>query len=158
MLQEWNLYQLMKDREKLFSEAEVRNWCFQVFQGLSYMHQRGYFHRDLKPGNCLPLLFIAILVNLIDWREIKGYSEFCTKCSVEFVQRIIFSWNMLHGEKLQYLYLYYIGNYLNFICLSQCISVVTVSAYFILLLDSFVVVYNWHLQTSLQKTCWLQRT
>jgi len=40
----------MKDREKLFSEGEVRNWCFQVFQGLAYMHQRGYFHRDLKPG------------------------------------------------------------------------------------------------------------
>ncbi|KAL4625925.1 hypothetical protein ACB092_05G059200, partial [Castanea dentata] len=50
---EWNLYQLMKDREKLFSEAEVRNWCFQVFQGLSYMHQRGYFRRDLKPENLL---------------------------------------------------------------------------------------------------------
>ncbi|KAG5121696.1 hypothetical protein JHK84_040036 [Glycine max] len=46
--QECNLYQLMKDREKLFSKAEVRNWCFQVFQGLGYMHQCGYFHRDLK--------------------------------------------------------------------------------------------------------------
>ncbi|CAK9153301.1 unnamed protein product [Ilex paraguariensis] len=46
---ECNLYQLMKDRGKLFSESEVRNWCFQVFQGLAYMHQRGYFHRDLKP-------------------------------------------------------------------------------------------------------------
>lgn len=50
LFQEFNLYQLMKDREKLFSEAEIRNWCFQVFQGLAYMHQRGYFHRDLKPG------------------------------------------------------------------------------------------------------------
>lgn len=48
-----NLYQLMKDRVKLFSEAEVRNWCFQVFHGLAYMHQRGYFHRDLKPENLL---------------------------------------------------------------------------------------------------------
>ncbi|XLT13393.1 hypothetical protein HN51_059083 [Arachis hypogaea] len=47
---ECNLYQLMKDREKMFSEGEVRNWCFQVFQGLSYMHQWGYFHRYLKPG------------------------------------------------------------------------------------------------------------
>ncbi|XLT09292.1 hypothetical protein HN51_055085 [Arachis hypogaea] len=36
---ECNLYQLMKDREKMFSEGEVRNWCFQVFQGLAYMHQ-----------------------------------------------------------------------------------------------------------------------
>jgi male germ cell-associated kinase len=50
LMQECNLYQLMKDREKLFSEGEIRNWCFQVFQGLAYMHQRGYFHRDLKPG------------------------------------------------------------------------------------------------------------
>lgn len=49
--QECNLYQLMKDRNKLFSEAEVKNWCFQVFQGLAYMHRHGYFHRDLKPGD-----------------------------------------------------------------------------------------------------------
>ncbi|XP_021903077.1 cyclin-dependent kinase F-4 [Carica papaya] len=50
---EYNLYQLMKDRQRLFTETEVRNWCFQVFQGLAYMHQRGYFHRDLKPENLL---------------------------------------------------------------------------------------------------------
>uniref|UniRef100_A0A6V7QZ05 cyclin-dependent kinase n=1 Tax=Ananas comosus var. bracteatus TaxID=296719 RepID=A0A6V7QZ05_ANACO len=50
---ECNLYQLMKDRGKVFSEVEVRNWCFQIFQGLAYMHQRGYFHRDLKPENLL---------------------------------------------------------------------------------------------------------
>ncbi|KAK6158478.1 hypothetical protein DH2020_005792 [Rehmannia glutinosa] len=50
---ECNLYQLMKDRGSFFSEAEVRNWCFQVFQGLAYIHQRGYFHRDLKPENLL---------------------------------------------------------------------------------------------------------
>lgn len=50
---ECNLYQLIKDRGKLFSEAEIRNWCYQIFQGLSYMHRRGYFHRDLKPENLL---------------------------------------------------------------------------------------------------------
>jgi len=50
---ECNLYHLIKDRVKLFSEAEIRNWCFQVFQGLACMHQRGYFHRDLKPENLL---------------------------------------------------------------------------------------------------------
>ncbi|PIN02686.1 MAPK related serine/threonine protein kinase [Handroanthus impetiginosus] len=50
---ECNLYQLMKDRGKRFSEVEVRNWCFQVFQGLASIHQRGYFHRDLKPENLL---------------------------------------------------------------------------------------------------------
>jgi serine/threonine protein kinase len=40
----------MKDNDKLFSESKVRNWCFQLFQALAYMHQHGYFHRDLKPG------------------------------------------------------------------------------------------------------------
>jgi len=41
----------MKDRVRPFPESEVRNWCFQIFQALAYMHQRGYFHRDLKPGS-----------------------------------------------------------------------------------------------------------
>ncbi|VFQ70559.1 unnamed protein product [Cuscuta campestris] len=50
---ECNLYELMKDRGKLFSETQVKKWCFQVFQGLAYMHQQGYFHRDLKPENLL---------------------------------------------------------------------------------------------------------
>ncbi|KAL8238995.1 hypothetical protein R6Q59_015562 [Mikania micrantha] len=50
---ECSLYQLMKDRQKFFLEAKIKNWCFQVFQGLAYMHQRGYFHRDLKPENFL---------------------------------------------------------------------------------------------------------
>lgn len=49
-LQEYNLYQLMKDKDKPFSEAKVRNWCFQMLQALAYMHKHGYFHRDLKPG------------------------------------------------------------------------------------------------------------
>jgi len=76
---ECNLYQLMKDRAKLFSEAEVRNWCFQVFQGLAYMHQRGYFHRDLKPEN---LLVSKDLIKLADFglaREIISqppYTEY----------------------------------------------------------------------------------
>ncbi|KAF3784850.1 Cyclin-dependent kinase F-4 [Nymphaea thermarum] len=50
---ECNLYEVMKTRSILFTEAEVRNWCFQVFQALAYMHQCGYFHRDLKPENLL---------------------------------------------------------------------------------------------------------
>ncbi|XP_055819343.1 cyclin-dependent kinase F-4-like [Solanum dulcamara] len=50
---ECNLYDFIKDRPTLFLESEVRNWCFQIFQGLAYIHQRGYFHRDLKPENLL---------------------------------------------------------------------------------------------------------
>jgi hypothetical protein len=48
--QECNLYQLMKDRDRLFPEARIRAWCHQVFQGLAYIHKHGYFHRDMKPG------------------------------------------------------------------------------------------------------------
>ncbi|XP_017973332.1 PREDICTED: cyclin-dependent kinase F-4 isoform X2 [Theobroma cacao] len=76
---ECSLYQLMKDREKLFSEVEIRNWCFQVFQGLAYMHQRGYFHRDLKPEN---LLVTKDIIKIADFglaREISSqppYTEY----------------------------------------------------------------------------------
>ncbi|EPS73064.1 hypothetical protein M569_01692, partial [Genlisea aurea] len=73
---ECNLYQLMKGKESLFSEAEVRNWCFQVFQGLAYIHQRGYFHRDLKPEN---LLVSKDVIKIADFglaREINSKPPF----------------------------------------------------------------------------------
>lgn len=48
-----NLYQLMKDRDKYFPESRIRAWCYQIFQGLAYIHKHGYFHRDMKPENLL---------------------------------------------------------------------------------------------------------
>jgi male germ cell-associated kinase len=48
-----NLYQVVKDRDKLLPESRIRNWLFQIFQGLAYMHKHGYFHRDMKPENVL---------------------------------------------------------------------------------------------------------
>ncbi|KAK3879244.1 hypothetical protein Pcinc_016174, partial [Petrolisthes cinctipes] len=48
-----NLYQLMKSREKHFSEPMVKNMVCQVLQGLAFMHKHGYFHRDMKPENLL---------------------------------------------------------------------------------------------------------
>nr|CBN81829.1 Serine/threonine-protein kinase MAK [Dicentrarchus labrax] len=48
-----NLYQLMKDRRKLFPESVIRNISFQILQGLSFMHKHGFFHRDMKPENLL---------------------------------------------------------------------------------------------------------
>ncbi|XP_021720121.1 serine/threonine-protein kinase MHK-like isoform X1 [Chenopodium quinoa] len=50
---ECNLYHLMKERQRPFSEEEIRNLLTQVLQGLAHMHWNGYFHRDLKPENLL---------------------------------------------------------------------------------------------------------
>jgi len=48
-----NLYEVSKGRQKFFPENTVRNYMFQVLQGLGYMHKHGYFHRDIKPENIL---------------------------------------------------------------------------------------------------------
>jgi len=48
-----NLYQLCKDRDKLFAESKVRNMTYQMLQSLAYMHKHGFFHRDIKPENML---------------------------------------------------------------------------------------------------------
>ena len=48
-----NLYEVSKGRQKFFPENTVRNYIFQVLQGLGYMHKHGYFHRDIKPENIL---------------------------------------------------------------------------------------------------------
>lgn len=48
-----NLYQMMKDRDKLFPESVIRNVMYQVLQGLAFMHKHGFFHRDMKPENLL---------------------------------------------------------------------------------------------------------
>eukprot|EP00245_Coleochaete_scutata_P016282 TRINITY_DN752_c0_g2_i1.p1 TRINITY_DN752_c0_g2~~TRINITY_DN752_c0_g2_i1.p1 ORF type:complete len:485 (-),score=79.85 TRINITY_DN752_c0_g2_i1:765-2219(-) len=69
---ECNLYQLMKDKDKLFHESKVRNWAYQVLQALAYMHKHGYFHRDLKPEN---LLVTKDVIKVADFglaREIRS--------------------------------------------------------------------------------------
>eukprot|EP00238_Polyblepharides_amylifera_P004131 CAMPEP_0196593244 /NCGR_PEP_ID=MMETSP1081-20130531/75130_1 /TAXON_ID=36882 /ORGANISM="Pyramimonas amylifera, Strain CCMP720" /LENGTH=467 /DNA_ID=CAMNT_0041917175 /DNA_START=391 /DNA_END=1794 /DNA_ORIENTATION=+ len=50
---DFNLYQLIKDRDKYLPEAKIRNWMFQLIQSIAYLHKHGYFHRDLKPENLL---------------------------------------------------------------------------------------------------------
>lgn len=50
---EYNLYQLMKDKDKPFTGGRIRNWCRQMLLALEYMHRHGFFHRDLKPENLL---------------------------------------------------------------------------------------------------------
>ncbi|XP_078270249.1 serine/threonine-protein kinase MAK isoform X5 [Rhinoraja longicauda] len=48
-----NLYQLMKDRDRLFPESIIRNIMYQIIQGLAFIHKHGFFHRDMKPENLL---------------------------------------------------------------------------------------------------------
>jgi protein kinase len=50
---EANLYQMMKDRQKMLPETKVRNIMYQSLQALYCMHRHGYFHRDVKPENIL---------------------------------------------------------------------------------------------------------
>ncbi|EDO27671.1 predicted protein, partial [Nematostella vectensis] len=48
-----NLYQMMKNRDKLLPESVIRNVIYQILQGLAFIHKHGYFHRDMKPENLL---------------------------------------------------------------------------------------------------------
>ncbi|XP_059497051.1 serine/threonine-protein kinase MAK-like [Stegostoma tigrinum] len=48
-----NLYQLMKNRNKLFPESAIRNIMYQIIHGLAFIHKHGFFHRDMKPENLL---------------------------------------------------------------------------------------------------------
>ncbi|PWA41408.1 phosphorylase kinase, gamma catalytic subunit [Artemisia annua] len=73
---ECNLYQRMIQHEKPFSETEIRNICFQVFQGLAYMHHNGYFHRDLKPENLLINKDIVKIADLGQAREMNAQRPF----------------------------------------------------------------------------------
>ncbi|CAD7691867.1 unnamed protein product [Nyctereutes procyonoides] len=53
MKENLNLYQLIKERNKLFPESAIRNIMYQILQGLAFIHKHGFFHRDLKPENLL---------------------------------------------------------------------------------------------------------
>ncbi|KVI12287.1 Protein kinase, catalytic domain-containing protein [Cynara cardunculus var. scolymus] len=50
---EHNLYDIMRERQRPFSEDEIRGLMTQLLQGLVHMHRSEYFHRDLKPENLL---------------------------------------------------------------------------------------------------------
>ena len=64
---ERNLYELMQANGKI-DATRVRNFMFQILQGVNYIHTRGYFHRDLKPGKEAdtkpPIFYFYIFANL----------------------------------------------------------------------------------------------
>lgn len=58
---ECNLYQIMREQQRPFSEEEIRNFMSQVLQGLTHMHTNGYFHRDLKPGKTISFSIMSVV-------------------------------------------------------------------------------------------------
>ena len=63
-LQECNLYDVIRERQVAFSEGDIRNFMVQILQGLAYMHNNGYFHRDLKPGNMACQYYIGLMLSI----------------------------------------------------------------------------------------------
>lgn len=76
---ECNIYHLIKDRDKYLPESRIRNWSYQILQGLNYIHKNGFFHRDMKPEN---ILVTGDRVKIADFglaREIRSrppYTEY----------------------------------------------------------------------------------
>ncbi|KAK8947122.1 Cyclin-dependent kinase F-3 [Platanthera zijinensis] len=71
-----NLYQIMRDRQRPFSESEIRTLMSQVLQGLVYMHRNGIFHRDLKPENLLVKNDIIKIADFGLAREVTTYAPY----------------------------------------------------------------------------------
>ncbi|KAJ9543948.1 hypothetical protein OSB04_023655 [Centaurea solstitialis] len=93
---ECSLFDLMRQRTNPFSETEIRNLCFQIFQGLAYMHDKvGYFHRDLKPQNLLVSKDVIKIADLGQAREVKGrppYTYYVSTRSYRAPEVLLHAW------------------------------------------------------------------
>eukprot|EP00750_Incisomonas_marina_P020148 INCI3761.1.p1 GENE.INCI3761.1~~INCI3761.1.p1 ORF type:complete len:399 (-),score=67.12 INCI3761.1:1295-2491(-) len=73
---ESNLYEYTKDLERPMPEHKIRNFMYQIFQGLAYMHKHGFFHRDIKPENLLVRGDICKVADFGLAREIRSRPPF----------------------------------------------------------------------------------
>eukprot|EP01012_Entosiphon_sulcatum_P041313 TRINITY_DN55147_c0_g1_i1.p1 TRINITY_DN55147_c0_g1~~TRINITY_DN55147_c0_g1_i1.p1 ORF type:complete len:395 (+),score=73.33 TRINITY_DN55147_c0_g1_i1:74-1258(+) len=71
-----NVYQLMKDRDRMFPESKIRNLMFQCLQGIAAMHKSGFFHRDMKPENLLTKGDVLKIADFGLAREIRSRPPF----------------------------------------------------------------------------------
>ncbi|XP_021300913.1 serine/threonine-protein kinase MHK isoform X2 [Herrania umbratica] len=78
-VKEYNLYQIMRERQRPFTEGEIRSFMSQMLQGLAHMHRNGYFHRDLKPENLLVTKDVLKIADFGLAREVSSmppYTEY----------------------------------------------------------------------------------
>ncbi|CAM9251163.1 unnamed protein product, partial [Phaeothamnion confervicola] len=73
---EGNLYEVVRRRERQFSETAIRNIMYQVLQGIAFMHKHGFFHRDIKPENLLVLDDVVKVADFGLAREIRSRPPF----------------------------------------------------------------------------------
>jgi serine/threonine protein kinase len=65
-----NYWQLLQNRGKLFSEAEIAIFFQKILPVLAYVHQLGVIHRDISPDNIICRQFDSLPV-LIDFGAVK---------------------------------------------------------------------------------------
>jgi len=67
-----DLLSIMKNHQRIITEADVVDWGIQLCDALTYLHGKGIVYRDMKPGNVM--LMSDGTVKIIDFGIAREYS------------------------------------------------------------------------------------